>query len=593
MKKFVSLLLAVCMCLSVGAMITSCKDENEEPDLQKGDSNNSTEEGNDIEKENGFDSKEDEKTPDISPSDGLEFTLSDDEMSYVVTGTGICIDSDIVIPSTYNNLPVKEIGPGAFYEFTAMTSVVIPDSVLTIGGSAFRKCSSLASVFLGNSVASIGDGAFGQCSKLESINIPASVKRIGVLAFNECGRLIYNDYEGGKYLGSKSNPYRALISVSDKTRATYTINENTSILYSYVFSDCKNMVTIDLPNSIAFIGASAFSQCSRLASVTFGEKLETIESSAFYYCTALKDIKFPNSLKNIGDYAFYYCMKLSNASFGNSLETIGENAFQFCCTLESVTFPMSVEEIGKYAFNDCTKLKNVETLNSNTIIGVGFYKCPIETASVPANTISSIANENLISINVIGGDSIEEYAFSIPFGWCVNLREVTIADSVTAIAENAFQGCMNLTSITVDENNGNYKSIDGNLYSKDGKTLIRYAIGKTNTEFKIPSGVIAIAAEAFYNGKNLINVEIADTVFSIGDNAFQECRNVESVLIGKSVAEIGHEAFRWCESLKTFKFNGTMNEWRAITKGEYWRNMSNYRYIPAEAVICVDSVVIL
>ncbi|MBQ8429416.1 MAG: leucine-rich repeat domain-containing protein [Clostridia bacterium] len=591
MKKFVSLLLAVCTCLSVGVMITSCSDENNGTVSSSEESFNSADGGNDSEQGNSFVGEEDEKAPNIPPSDGLEFTLSDDEMSYIVTGTGICIDTDIVIPSTYNNLPVTKIGYGAFEEFTAMTSVVIPDSVLTIGTDAFRKCSSLTSVFLGASVVSIEDMAFYKCYKLESINIPASVKRIGYSAFDECGRLIYSDYEGGKYLGSNSNPYRVLISVSDRTRTTYTINENTSILYADVFAGCENMVTIALPNSIVFIGASAFRRCPRLVSVTLGEKLETIGSSAFYYCEELKNINFPNSLKNIGNSAFYYCTKLSNVSFGASLETIGESAFQFCYLLESVTFPLSVKEIGKYAFNDCTNLKNVETLNPNTIIGAGFSSCPIETASVPADIISSISNKNLISINVISGDKIEECAFSCGFGWCENLRKVTIAESVTTIARNAFQGCINLTNITVDEKNENYKSIDGNLYTKDGKTLIRYAIGKTDTNFSIPTGVTAIAAQAFYNAKNLINVEIADTVLSIGDNAFQECSNLESVIIGKSVTEIGSEAFRWCESLITFTFNGTINEWKSITKGKYWRSTNNYYYIPAEYVICSDSVI--
>ena len=591
MKKFVLLLLAVCMCLSVGVMITSCSDKNNETVSSSEDSYNSADGDNDREQGNSSAGEVDEKVPDIPPSDGLEFTLSDDEMSYIVTGTGICIDTDVVIPSTYNNLPVTEIGYGAFKEFTAMTSVVIPDSVLKIGNRAFRECSNLTSVFLGNSVASIGSRAFDGCYQLESINIPASVKSIDDSAFNKCGRLIYNEYEGGKYLGSTSNPYRVLISVSDRTRTTYKINENTSILYPAVFKGCPNMVTIALPNSIVFIGASAFSECSRLVSVTLGEKLETIGSHAFYYCTELKNINFPDSLKNIDNTAFYSCTKLSNVSFGKSLETIGGSAFGCCYTLESVTFPMSVKEIEKYAFDNCTSLKNVETLNPNTVIQPGFYGCPIETASVPANIISSIANENLISINVIGGDSIGEYAFHCGFDWCENLRKVTIAESVTTIARNAFQGCINLTSITVDEKNENYKSVDGNLYTKDGKTLIRYAIGKTDTNFSIPTGVTAIAAEAFYNGKNLINVEIANTVLSIGDNAFQKCSNVESVIIGKSVTEIGSEAFRWCESLTTFTFNGTINEWRCITKGKYWRNTNNYYYIPAEYVICSDSVI--
>ena len=60
-----------------------------------------------------------------------------------------------------------------------------------------------------------------------------------------------------------------------------------------------------------------------------------------------------------------------------------------------------------------------------------------------------------------------------------------------------FSGCENLINIVVDEENLQYKSIDGNLYSKDGKIFLRYAAGKIEEKFTIPVGVEKIEEGAF------------------------------------------------------------------------------------------------
>ena len=91
----------------------------------------------------------------LKESEGLAFTLSDDESYYIVSGIGDCKDTDIVIPNKYKNLPVTEIGARAFYDCPSLTSVIIPDSVTTIGAGAFSFCKSLTSVTIPDSVTSI------------------------------------------------------------------------------------------------------------------------------------------------------------------------------------------------------------------------------------------------------------------------------------------------------------------------------------------------------------------------------------------------------------------------------------------------------
>ncbi|MDY6367466.1 MAG: leucine-rich repeat domain-containing protein, partial [Clostridia bacterium] len=128
----------------------------------------------------------------------------------------------------------------------------------------------------------------------------------------------------------------------------------------------------------------------------------------------------------------------------------------------------------------------------------------------------------------------------------------------TWINYSAFKGCSSLTNINVLENNANYKSIDGNLYSKDGKTLIKYAIGKTATEFSIPNSVTSIGNYAFYNCSSLTSVTIPDSVTSIGSYAFECCSSLTSVTIPNSVTSIGVGAFSGCNSLGVEKNNGLL-----------------------------------
>ncbi|MBO5788315.1 MAG: leucine-rich repeat domain-containing protein, partial [Clostridia bacterium] len=116
------------------------------------------------------------------------------------------------------------------------------------------------------------------------------------------------------------------------------------------------------------------------------------------------------------------------------------------------------------------------------------------------------------------------------FAYCTSLTSVVIGNGVTSIGESVFYGCTNLTNIKVDENNRHFQSIDGNLYSKDGKALIQYAIGKTDASFIIPDSVTSIGNYAFYGCSKLISVVIGNGVTSIGESAFEDCRSLTSIV---------------------------------------------------------------
>ncbi len=125
------------------------------------------------------------------PTEGLDYTLSNDKTYYIVT-IGTATDTDIVIPSEYNDLPVKEIGMQAFIDCHNITSISIPESVTTISAYAFAGCKKLTSITLPSGLTTIKSAAFSDCTKLTSITIPSSVTTIGQLAFQDCtGLSIY------------------------------------------------------------------------------------------------------------------------------------------------------------------------------------------------------------------------------------------------------------------------------------------------------------------------------------------------------------------------------------------------------------------
>ncbi|MBQ8146447.1 MAG: leucine-rich repeat protein [Clostridia bacterium] len=189
---------------------------------------------------------------------------------------------------------------------------------------------------------------------------------------------------------------------------------------------------------------------------------------------------------------------------GLPVRMIGKNAFENCNTVRSVVIMQGITRIDDKAFWFCESLRSIEMSDSMAYIGNNAFQDCDGLASV------TIGN----GVKTIGEESFSD---------CLKLTSINIPSSVTSIGKKAFASCTNLASIEVDENNANYKSIDGSLYTKDGRELIQYAIGKTEGEFTLPSEVESICDYAFYNCLTLTNVKIPKSVKTIGENVFYGC----------------------------------------------------------------------
>ena len=466
-------------------------------------------------------------------STGLEYEVNSDGETCTITGIGNCKDTDVLVPCYINGYKVRYIGDSAFDQCHSLTSIVIPDSVISIGDDAFEDCTSLTNVVIGNGVTSIGDYAFYHCTSLTGIVIGNSVTSIGDDAFYYC----------------------------------------------------TSLTSRVIPDSVISIGDDAFYHCDSLTSIVIGDGVTIIDVGAFYNCKSLTSIVIPDSVISIGDYAFSWCTSLTSIVIPDSVTSIGEGAFYNCSSLTSVVIGDSVTSIGNWAFSHCDSLEYNEYDN-------GKY---LGNADNPYLYLAYVDNKDITNYNIhpdtklIGYEAfyncksltsivIPDSVTSIGEGAfynCSSLTSVVIGDSVTSIGESAFYYCTSLTSIEVDADNQYYKSIDGNLYSKNGKTLIQYAIGKTDTSFKVPSGVTSIGNHAFYSCDSLTNIVIPDSVTSIGDEAFEYCTSLTSIVIPDSVTSIGEGAFSWCSSLTIYceaksKPTGWNNNWNYSNRPVVW-----------------------
>lgn len=349
------------------------------------------------------------------------------------------------------------------------------------------------------------------------------------------------------------------------------------------FSHCLFLYTIDIPNSVTTIGEAAF-QFSGLTSITIPSSVTTIGKSAFSYCS-FTSVFIPSSVTSIGegaftgyditvdennpnycsvDYALFNKSKTVLISFPrsfsgeytvpNGVTEIGKSAFRICQNLTSISFPHTLISIGDSAFSNCSGLTSISIPNSVESIGNnGFSGC------TSLKTITFEDNSQL--------RTLYEYAFD----GCSSLLEITLPKSLHNIWTAVFRNCSSLTAIYVEAGSETYCSSNGILYSSDMTQLVKCPEGVIGS-FVVPSQVISLLEEAFYKCNFIASVtfEAESELYSIGTNALSGCSSLTYLKFPKTLRHIWTRGLCYNQLLTSIDFDGTIEEWNAVTKRAYW-----------------------
>ena len=452
----------------------------------------------------------------------LNLVIDDANASFIMGDDGILYDSmqttiigvlgdltgEVIIPDSVTSIP------SGLFRGTSVTKVTLPAGITSIASNMFQDCTQLTEVVLLGRITEIGSSAFSG-SGLQSISIGRFVTSIGSSAFSGC---------------------------ADLTSVTFEANGSSALtIGQYAFRNCTSLTAIDLPmrlrnsydeeneEDVAGIGISAFESCTSLSEVMFhvvgGQMLPGVLT--------------------IGNYAFRYAglASFTMPDFADGMGTTGLviNAYAFagCAQLESFTFNSNRSEnyyVGNYAFQNCTSLALLNNIPSNFAVmngrGVGaFAGCTsLTSVTLPATSYSTNATASSSTITgLFAGSGVQELTFyatdhlspdigervfeemtalrtvtfsvnlsaigSHAFAGCVSLQQAELPATLSSLGAGAFIGCSSLAEIRVDEENNVYCSIDGNVYTKDGATLVQAAPGKTGA-VTLAGSVTSIADEA-------------------------------------------------------------------------------------------------
>lgn len=434
------------------------------------------------------------------------------------------------------------IGASAF-ENIPVSSIVLPERVVSVGAQAFRFTDVTEFVFP-EGVTEIGDKALAACHSLTSVTIPASVERMGLYDGDTLTSidLFEADEALEEIIVAEDNAYFA-----SKDGILYGKTDG-KLTDLYVCPRAKSGEVV-VPGSVVRVWSNAFQSNSGLTKVTF-EKSETsfeiLEDTADYQgafgsCKVLKEVVLPNGLTSIPSGLFYSCSALETVFVPNTVTAIKNKAFYSCKKLTTIEFEQG--GTASLVIEDGTQSNDSHGGSSYTSAFVGTDS--LESIELPERT------------TVIGN-----YVFAAHKA----LKNLTIPATLQKIGDGAFTECKTLTSISFPEESA-LTSIGEKAFYYSGLTAVTLpsilkeignnAFQSTAIEtLSIPASVVTIGDSAFSSNNSLKTITFAEdsSLETIGNYAFSSCTSLAEFIIPASVKTIGNNALQNCENLTKIEF---------------------------------------
>lgn len=514
---------------------------------------------------------------------------------------GRCLIKDnILLSFARANLKSYKIPEGvtrligsAFVGCKELEHIELPSTLIRIGGQCFISCSNLKDIIIPESVTKIDGNAFVGCHSLKSIHIPenADIEEYGV--FKSCDSL---SSFSGKFASTDGRlliKNKTIIAFAPYGLKRYVIPDGVESIESG-FYDCRDLLSVTIPESVVRIGTYAFAYCDSLeitilcstppvlgSSILLGTKDNSIyvpaeavdaykaaegwssyadrivaipnqqPSNEIWYTSTDGKIVTPNRSNVFG--ATIVSNTYENGKgiikFDSPVKSIGDNAFARRDSLSSIMIPDSVKIIERYAFSGCGNLTSMSISKSVSSIGeCAFESCyKLSSVTIPEG-VTNIGRgafmgcRNLSSLDLSKTISyIGDYAFSN----CQSLTSLIFPEGIDSLGMNPFRGCNNVESISVAQGNTVYDSRNGCNAVIETATN-KLVLGCKNTV--IPVEVTAIGDLAFY-GSGITSCTIPDGVTSIGLGAFFGCSGLSSLIIPEGVESIGMAAWGYCTGL--------------------------------------------
>ena len=348
------------------------------------------------------------------------------DMKCLLSGTESTSTSVVIHPDTLF------IADNAFDGNKFITTLSLPDGLLSIGYSAFNGCSNLKEVFIPGSLLEMGYRVFNRCESLQTVESPYFDTTNHCLSLH--GRLI--------------------AVISKESIEEYSIPKYIFTIDPCAFSFCNHIYTLRLNNisigGMSFEGASIHRLIHENVSPD-GHCIIINKELKYFVAESQIEYQIPDNVDKIGKFAFIRNNHLKSVYFSPSIKSTGLNSFSGCENLQEVVLSNSLKEIGCLCFSDCKSLRSIYIPDSVTSMDAGvFYGCDSLRKVTLSSSLKKLDNNSFYkckSLETIQLPNSLEIINKEAFAYCNSLTQVEFGESLEEIQHDAFKNCERLTEL--------------------------------------------------------------------------------------------------------------------------------------------------